>query len=479
MKFIFRILQKEQDGSIYAPVTLLFLLLLLGTLSPLQAQKTWTGTTSTNWNTGSNWLPSGVPAATDNVIIPNVANDPSISAVAVAKSVTVQAGAVLTTAAAGSLTIDGSAAAGMLNQGTVQNNGTITIGTTLGVTEYGLNNEGSFNNNLGGTLSIDNIIPTGFFSGGLYNAQSGTFTNAAEIIIGSNGTVGLNGLWNFGIFNNNMSGTIAIDRANPDFGAALYNDFDFNTEIFGTFNNLGSITIGGSTIAGSGGLFNLGVFTNNASGAISIDRTTQDGLYQFWTSFDNYGDIRIGSVGDVGSTGLYAFWDFTNHAGGSISIDRTTFVGITMDNVPLTNDGDITIGAVADVGDYGVYNAGIFDNNAGSTLSIDGSAKAAIFNTESPNFFTPSTFNNTGAITIGANATVGEYGIHNKKGSFNNTGGSISIDNIVPGFSAAGIYNEIGTFTNAAELTIGANAFAGNYGLWNVATFDNNTDGTI
>ena len=42
-------------------------------------KKTWTGATGTDWNTDGNWNPSGVPMGTDDVTIPDVANDPVIS----------------------------------------------------------------------------------------------------------------------------------------------------------------------------------------------------------------------------------------------------------------------------------------------------------------------------------------------------------------------------------------------------------------
>jgi hypothetical protein len=60
--------------------------------------KTWDGSTSTNWNTASNWTPSGVPLITESVYIPNVANDPIIGAGAdaLACSLNIDAGAVLT-----------------------------------------------------------------------------------------------------------------------------------------------------------------------------------------------------------------------------------------------------------------------------------------------------------------------------------------------------------------------------------------------
>ena len=60
--------------------------------------KTWDGSTSTDWNVASNWTPSGVPLITESVFIPNVANDPIIGAGAdaLACSLNVEAGAVLT-----------------------------------------------------------------------------------------------------------------------------------------------------------------------------------------------------------------------------------------------------------------------------------------------------------------------------------------------------------------------------------------------
>ena len=60
--------------------------------------KTWDGSTSTDWNTANNWTPAGVPLITESVYIPNVANDPIIGAGAdaLACSLNIEVGAVLT-----------------------------------------------------------------------------------------------------------------------------------------------------------------------------------------------------------------------------------------------------------------------------------------------------------------------------------------------------------------------------------------------
>lgn len=69
--------------------------------------KVWDGSSNTDWNTAANWTPSGVPTFTESVTIPNVANDPIINAGAdaVACSLNVESGAVLTLSAGKNLTV--------------------------------------------------------------------------------------------------------------------------------------------------------------------------------------------------------------------------------------------------------------------------------------------------------------------------------------------------------------------------------------
>ena len=55
----------------------LFMALLISQ-NLLAVDKDWTGATSTNWATPSNWSPSGVPGAADQVTINNVTNAPVI-----------------------------------------------------------------------------------------------------------------------------------------------------------------------------------------------------------------------------------------------------------------------------------------------------------------------------------------------------------------------------------------------------------------
>ncbi|MDP5121122.1 MAG: cadherin-like beta sandwich domain-containing protein, partial [Spirosomaceae bacterium] len=106
-------------------------------------------------------------------------------------------------------------------------------------------------------------------------------------------------------------------------------------------------------------------------------------------------------------------------------------------------------------------------NNAGGNISIDRSANSGIFN--------QGTFTNTATLTIGKTEIPGESGIYNFATFTNNTGGQISIDRT----TISAISNSSGTFTNAAKLTIGGIASVGNWGMFNNGTFNNETGGDI
>ncbi|MEI6143684.1 MAG: T9SS type A sorting domain-containing protein [Mariniphaga sp.] len=71
---------------------------------------TWTGATSSAWNTNGNWDSFIVPSSADDVIIPNVPNDPIIGAASVSaeacNNLTIESGAVLTISAGKALTVN-------------------------------------------------------------------------------------------------------------------------------------------------------------------------------------------------------------------------------------------------------------------------------------------------------------------------------------------------------------------------------------
>jgi hypothetical protein len=361
----------------------------------------WTGAVSTDWNTAGNWT-GGVPTATMDVTIDDVTNDPLLNtATGLAKTILVQPGGSLTIGAAGTLAINNSAAEGILNRGSVQNNGTITIGATAASGQYGIYNTGSFNNNTGGKIFIDRATLTG-----LRNLAGSTFTNAGAITIGATATVGEYGINNEAVFNS-TAGQINIDRATT---AALYNSY-------GTFTNAAGITIGANAASGQYGIQNLAAFNNNTGSQIRIDQVSNVALFNYFTSstFTNAGAIIIGATTAVGNYGIRNVGPFTN-TGGQINIDRAAFSALYNVNGPFTNTGTITIGANAATGNDGINNSGVFNNNTAGQINIDRVNMAVTVST---------TLNNTGTFTIGAASTVGTLLNSLSGGTFNNNTGGI------------------------------------------------------
>ena len=153
---------------------------------------TWTaGGSTTDWNTGTNWSLGTAPVSTDNVIIPNIATQPtiSVSTIASCNNITINTGATLTVtgtlqiggsisnsgtiiATSGTITMNGSSAqaipANTFSTNTIQN---LTINNSSGVT-------------LGGVLNVTGVFtPTSgtFNTGGYLTLKSTSITNTAMV----------------------------------------------------------------------------------------------------------------------------------------------------------------------------------------------------------------------------------------------------------------------------------------------------------
>jgi hypothetical protein len=428
-------------------------------VSPFTASTTtdtWTGCVSTDWATAGNWADGSVPTTADDVNIPNVTNDPIISAAAVAKSIQLQTSAMLTNNS--SLTVNGfstfppfGSTTAVGNRGTVENNGTLIIGNVSSAGYWGLYNVGTFNNNADGQITIDRSTDRGLYNQTAFGLP-GIFNNTGGITIGGAAGVGATGLFNNGTFTNNATGTIVLDRA-TDGGLGAW---------YGTFTNAGSITIGGTVSTGSYGLENVGTFHNNAGGQITIDRSTSFGLYVNQGTFNNAGGITIGGTAAAGTEGMRNLATFNNNAGGQITIDRSTTNGIRNSGTVFNNAGNITIGSTVGNGQTGIFSSAQFNNNAGGQITIDRSTSIGLW-ANGP-------FTNADKIYIGQTAGVGGTGLISQNTFNNNAGGIILIDRC----TTTGLINQ-NTFNNAATITIGATASVGATGIQNTnsTTFNN------
>jgi uncharacterized repeat protein (TIGR02543 family) len=92
---------------------------------------TWTGGSSTDWNTAANWGLGTVPTSSIDVVIPNVSNKPLASSASVCKNMTINAGGVMTIpvnkllTVSGSITNNGGAAGLVINAGAGLVNGSL------------------------------------------------------------------------------------------------------------------------------------------------------------------------------------------------------------------------------------------------------------------------------------------------------------------------------------------------------------------
>src|SRR6185503_17908219 len=194
------------------------------TVTLLDTTMTWTGATNTDWNTVTNWTtPGPLPAQTapgvsnpavNDVVIPNVGNQPTISATDIGifslnisngRTLTITNPRVLTlgstTATGGDLTLDGIITGGFLNLGTgthvINNAGgtgslsSTNVATVLSGGTVTLNNNlqaGALGVNAGGSMNITNRTLSLNGSGGALVVPGGaTFTTTSSTVI-FNGT---------------------------------------------------------------------------------------------------------------------------------------------------------------------------------------------------------------------------------------------------------------------------------------------------
>jgi len=246
-------------------VLFILLSLCIATAS-VYGQKTWLGITS-DWHHASNWIPTGVPSSMDDVTIPTTANDPVLSI----------------TSTINSLDIDSGAACN------IDVNGKLLIRGTQGLA--GLRTKGSLTNS--GLIFIDDLSGGSDF--GIWVDASGSVNNAGTITIGSYSATGNTGIQNLGTFYNSLDGNILVVNAGQSGIGNGRSIISSNA----TFINKGYIGVGIGGSITKNGIVNANLFTNKKPGLIEISNTSNFGMVNSG-DFYNYHNIEIDAPPSMG-----------------------------------------------------------------------------------------------------------------------------------------------------------------------------------
>jgi len=403
---------------------------------------------------------------------------------------------------------------GLLNNGTVENNGTY-------ISNYALTNNGMLNNNSGATL-INNITLTNNGTinnngtmdnyGMLYNNAGTTLTNNSTMNMGfgttltnSNGAILTNNgtltMWygttlaNNGILNN--YGTIDYYGGS---GITLTNSgtlTNYGTLIATTFNvENNNLLINTNFVDGAGNvhtgyLRNNSIWNNNAGATLinngeflnagmlnNYGNVTNSGTFTNWNTLTNYNTL----INDIGGT---LAWDglMNNNANAVLTNNGTLTIwnGIVNNYGTLTNSGTLTMDNGGYLGNY----SGTLTNNGTITIIYGNMANDATL-TNNGTLINNSwlgnngTLNNNGNIVITAGSTdmyAGPYaGRLLNTGTLNNNAGST--------LTNSGTLQNMGTLTNNGTLINNLGGTVTNigfdqYGNIFTATLTNMSGGTI
>ena len=296
MKRTTTILTKNNSKGLKANVAkLMLLLVLIFGIQGISAQtKTWNGSSNNNWNTAANWTPSGVPASTDDVLIPDD------------KTVTVNTAAVCKSFTMGSGNNDITVTISGTNSLTVSEGIDIDNGTGIGDDRFLIVGTG--------TLSCASIL---IQETGNNNRDSRITVSTGTVNVTGDVTMEGNGTRNLFIFSGagtyNIGGTMSGGSFTASSSTVNYNGSGSQTIGTYTYNNLTTSTSGVKTLpTGSvvNGTVRIQDTTTLESGATNLVGT---GAFQL-----NGGTFSTGAtIGFSDTVGILTLLDDSNIALGT------------------------------------------------------------------------------------------------------------------------------------------------------------------
>lgn len=353
----------------------------------VDAPITWTGNTSTDWNTTTNWSPQQIPTVTNNVIIPSgCANYPLITTdgLSINNTTVAKRCKSLHIDNAASVTVNGSLLY-IYCSGEIQISGVLhhNAGSNSNCFEVNMGGEVTVKN--GGMLNIGSTALTGGLPAGTINQYNDLYINdgtlniepGAKVFVQDNlvltGTAGNNGNVNM------FGGELWIKY----FGSGSSSDLGFDIWP----NSVLNVSDGEIFICGQ--YSGLKMLDWSASASVSITGGTI-----------NLRNAQSGSTNNVGSI------NFKGHTINNLVIDRnaaSTGLSVNTDNVVIAGDLTIESGSTFLANDLNFTLHGDFINNAtftpgSGTVTLKGSDKEITGNSSTN--FNNLIFDNNSSYTI-------------------------------------------------------------------------------
>ncbi|MAW84059.1 MAG: hypothetical protein CL832_06575, partial [Crocinitomicaceae bacterium] len=407
-KFIFN----DNSGS-YFEIFLIVSLILIALKTSYSQTATWDGSSSTDWNTAANWSTNSVPTSSNDVIIPDVTNDPIITSSSdECHNLTIQSGGVLTSnngsykLTTASITVNDGGSL-VISDGEVESSGDADFSGDLTMS--------------GGLLDLDgefDMLSTGDgrnISDGNITAKQGRF-NYAEFFQPSGGTftfdVGYNGI--LSMHSSSHFHNIVIDIG-ASYSLSPLANFDVN----------GTLTL-------TSGTLDISSYTATVSGATDIDGTLKisTGIYDANNTFTASGGnitftgagflkcaLSVGSIGTLSTSNGTVVFD---RPSGTQNVTQGTYNNLTIDgNASHQIGGGVGINVLGNL---------VVNQNGSTVLDV-----------RDKNITISGTADINGTLDIGT-------GTFDANGTFDATGGSVT-------FTDAGQLNLSGTVTSLGTFT--------------------------
>lgn len=272
-----------------------FICIVLGTMYvnfSFAASYTWLGATSTAWGTSTNWSPTGVPGAGDNVTIVTRTNQPTYNGVAGVTNFTMTSGTLNLNGY--TLNISGSAT---FNSGTI-NNGKISVNSTTTLTVAGT----LFN------CKFTSLTNSFYLNGSTFN-DSTFITRKASGGAGATSSSGGNKFHGYTEITNKSTGNIYLNN-----GGTVHADTAFEVIVF-NMDSTGTLSFGHAGTEVS--TFYSKVYLNRKAGSgTSTMYIASSGKVKF------YDEVIMSNL----STGGYIY--FGNNSGSSVTFTSKGFLKV-------------------------------------------------------------------------------------------------------------------------------------------------------